>query len=54
MCRVDSPFPYTGVGTSLYIAPETLAPSRQDRGVKRVPSNKIDSKLLLPLSVFDP
>ncbi|GAA5934949.1 serine/threonine-protein kinase GCN2 [Sporobolomyces koalae] len=32
----------SGVGTSLYIAPETLAPGRQDRGVKRVPSNKID------------
>ncbi|GAA5903465.1 serine/threonine-protein kinase GCN2 [Sporobolomyces salmoneus] len=32
----------SGVGTSLYIAPETLTPSRQDRGVKRAPSNKID------------
>ncbi|GAA5975545.1 hypothetical protein JCM5350_002643 [Sporobolomyces pararoseus] len=32
----------SGVGTSLYIAPETLMPSRQDRGVKRAPSNKID------------
>ncbi|GAA6058806.1 hypothetical protein JCM10212_001922 [Sporobolomyces blumeae] len=32
----------SGVGTSLYIAPETLTPSRPERGVKRAPSNKID------------